>query len=124
MDSLGNTFSGLQNGQKTKKLFVTFPFSKLSWNFFQALLLHGYIQSFCMHRKEILVYLKYVGEEGVIQRIQRISSPKRRQYTSYTNIQKVSRGLGTLLLSTPQGILSDIEAQQKKVGGEVLCQIF
>lgn len=124
MDRLGNTFSGLQNAQKTKKKFVIFPFSKLSWNLFQTLLLHGYIQSFFVQKKSIIVYLKYSNNEGAIRHIQRVSSPKKRQYTSYKDVQRVFRGLGTTLLSTPQGIFSHVEASRKKLGGEVLCQIF
>lgn len=124
MDRLGNTFSCLQNGQKTKKKFVVFPFSKFSWNFFQSLLLHGYIQSFFVQKNSIIVYFKYVNNEGAIKDIQRVSSPKKREYTSYKNVQRAFRGLGTILLSTPQGIFSETEASRKRLGGEILCRIF
>jgi len=60
----------------------------------------------------------------VIREIERVSKPGRRVYSSMRNIPRVSNGLGVAILSTPQGVMSDAEARDRNIGGEVLCTIF
>jgi len=71
-----------------------------------------------------LIELKYYEGEPVIQQIKRISTPGRRVYSSVKQLPRVANGLGISILTTPQGVLSDAEAREANVGGEVICQVF
>ena len=70
------------------------------------------------------VALKYVHGNPVINEINRVSKPGRRVYSSIKNLQKTYNGLGISILSTPRGVMSDNEAREANVGGEVLCTIY
>jgi small subunit ribosomal protein S8 len=73
---------------------------------------------------EFEIELKYYDGQPVIREIKRISRPGRRVYASVRNLPRVSDGLGVAILSTPKGVMSDAEAREQNVGGEVLCQVF
>ena len=77
-----------------------------------------------LHVDELRVDLKYNEGTPVINKIERISKPGRRVYAKIKDLQKVYNGLGISILSTPRGVMSDQEARQANVGGEVLCQVF
>ena len=74
--------------------------------------------------RELVVQLKYYEGEPVIREISRVSKPGRRIYSKITDLQRVYNGLGIAILSTPHGVLSDNEARDQNVGGEILCQVF
>ena len=88
----------------------------------------GYIAEFAKIEKNglpvIEITLKYNGKKAAITEINRISKPGRRIYTGYSEIPKVIGGMGISILTTSKGILSDVEARQQKVGGEVLAQVW
>jgi len=73
---------------------------------------------------ELRIELKYNEGSPVISKINRVSKPGRRVYAKIKDLQKVYNGLGISILSTPRGVMSDHEARQQNVGGEVLCQVF
>ena len=75
-------------------------------------------------KAEFQIELKYFDGEPVIREIQRVSKPGRRVYSSVRNIPRVADGLGVSILSTPKGVMSDHEARNQNVGGEVLCRVF
>ena len=70
------------------------------------------------------IELKYYNGKPVISEIKRVSKPGRRVYSSIKNLQKTYNGLGISILSTPRGVMSDNEAREANVGGEVLCTIY
>jgi small subunit ribosomal protein S8 len=89
----------------------------------------GYIRDYSLKgndggQGEIAIELKYYEGEAVIRTIQRVSKPGRRVYSKIGDLKPVRHGLGIAILSTPSGVLSDHEARQRNVGGEVLCQVF
>ncbi|MEQ9449443.1 MAG: 30S ribosomal protein S8, partial [Rhodospirillaceae bacterium] len=89
----------------------------------------GYIRGFERYNvregvDEIRIELKYHEGTPVINKIMRVSKPGRRVYTKIKDLQKAYNGLGISILSTPRGVMSDHEARQQNVGGEVLCQVF
>jgi small subunit ribosomal protein S8 len=86
--------------------------------------IRGYSEVAVNGRAELQIELKYFDGEPVIREIQRVSKPGRRVYSSVKAIPRVSDGLGVSILSTPQGVMSDHEARNRNVGGEVLCRIF
>jgi small subunit ribosomal protein S8 len=136
MDKIANIFSHIQNTQKRGKTFVRISSSKMAERILNCLFIEGYIKGFSLIKElKKSVYVVYLGNSGYelsgtsfkqtgIQKIVRISKPGKRAYTNSKNLQKVKRGLGTLLVSTSQGILSDRDARFLKKGGEILCQIF
>lgn len=91
----------------------------------------GYIEDFNVQKISesnhdvVRLVLKYDAKENpVIHEIKKISKPGRRIYTKYRNIERVRDGFGTLILSTSQGLITDREAREKKVGGELICSIW
>ena len=70
------------------------------------------------------INLKYYEGDPVIKEIKRISKPGRRVYSRATSIPKIQNGLGMAIISTPQGVMSDIEARKNNIGGEIICKVF
>jgi len=128
-DPLGDLLTRIRNGQRAGKSVITTPASKLRENLLKVLEREGYIRSFERYEvrtgiDELKVELKYNEGEPVINEITRVSKPGRRVYAKIKDLPKVYNGLGISILSTPRGVMSDQEARQANVGGEVLCQIF
>ena len=128
-DPLGDLLTRIRNGQRANKSVITTPASKLRENLLRVLEREGYIRSFERYTvragvEELKIELKYNEGEPVINKIERISKPGRRVYAKIADLQKVYNGLGISIISTPRGVMSDAEARQANVGGEVLCQVF
>jgi small subunit ribosomal protein S8 len=128
-DPIGDTLTRIRNGQRARKTSVTAPASKLRENVLRVLEREGYIRGFERYNvrpgiDELRIELKYNEGEPVISRITRVSKPGRRVYAKIKDLPRVYNGLGISILSTPQGVMSDHEARDANVGGEVLCQVF
>ena len=128
-DPLGDMLTRIRNAQMRKKTSVSTPGSKLRRSVLDVLQSEGYIRGystvdFSNGRSEFEIELKYYDGEPVIREAQRISRPGRRVYASVKNIPRVNNGLGVSILSTPKGVMSDAEARDQNVGGEVLCRVF
>jgi small subunit ribosomal protein S8 len=128
-DPLGDLLTRIRNGQRATKSVITTPASKLRENLLRVLEREGYIRGFERYTvrpgvEELKIELKYNEGEPVINEIMRVSKPGRRVYAKIKDLPKVYNGLGISILSTPRGVMSDHEARQANVGGEVLCQIF
>lgn len=118
----------LKNGQLAKKSVVSSPFSKMKQSILDILQKEGFIKGFNVEKsdsfEQLDVELSYHNGEPVIKEIEIISKPGKRKYTSVEDIPVVYNGLGMVILSTPKGILSDVEAKNANVGGELLLKIF
>ena len=127
-DPLGDMLTRIRNAQMRKKSKVSTPGSKIRQRVLDVLQAEGYIRGYSTieqdGRSEFEIELKYYDGEPVIREIERISKPGRRVYSSVRNIPRVSNGLGVSIVSTPQGVMSDAEARDRNLGGEVLCTIF
>jgi small subunit ribosomal protein S8 len=128
-DPVGDLLSRIRNGQRAGKATITTPASGLRENLLRVLEREGYIRGFERYTvrqgvEELRVDLKYNEGSPVINKIERVSKPGRRVYAKIKDLQKVYNGLGISILSTPRGVMSDQEARQANVGGEVLCQVF
>lgn len=128
-DTLGDMLTRIRNGQRAKKNSIVTPASKLRQNVLEVLQREGYIRGFDRYQvkegiEEIKVELKYFEEMPVIKEIARVSTPGRRVYAKIKDLPKYYNGLGIAVLSTPKGVMSDQEARQANVGGEVLCKVF
>ncbi len=128
-DPIADMLTRIRNALRIERPHVDIPSSKLKVGIAEALQREGYIWDFEVVEQRpqdvLRVNLKYgPNGERVIQQLQRVSKPGRRRYTSIDGIPEVLDGLGISVLSTNQGVLSNREAQQKRVGGEVLCSVW
>ncbi len=128
-DTLGDMLTRIRNGQTTNKKVVDAPASRFRKNVLEVLKREGFIRNF--EEKQMRpginffeIELKYYNGKPVISEIKRVSKPGRRVYSSIKNLQKTYNGLGISILSTPRGVMSDNEAREANVGGEVLCTIY
>lgn len=128
-DPLADMLTRIRNGQRANKSVVPTPASKLRAAVLEVLKSEGYIRGFTRREPEpgkavFDIELKYNEGRSVISEIHRVSRPGRRVYSGIKELPRVYSGLGISVLSTPRGVLSDIEARKQNVGGEVLCQVF
>ena len=128
-DPLGDMLTRIRNGQQARKDTISAPASHLRANVLDVLKREGYIRDYIRREvrpgiAEVDIQLKYHEGEPVIREINRVSTPGRRVYSKIKDLQRVYNGLGIAILSTPRGVLSDTEARDMNVGGEVLCQVF
>tara|TARA_R100001086_G_C11676254_1_gene214357 strand:+ start:181 stop:579 length:399 start_codon:yes stop_codon:yes gene_type:complete len=128
-DPVGDMLTRIRNGQRVGKSSVVSPASKLRTGVLDVLQREGYIRGYSINEirkgvSEINIELKYFEGEGVIKQIDRVSTPGRRVYSKIKDLPKVYNGLGIAVLSTPRGVLSDQEAREQNVGGEILCKVF
>ena len=128
-DPLGDMLTRIRNAQMRKSSTVSTPGSQLRRNVLDVLQSEGYIRGYSTvdfdnGRSEFEIELKYYDGEPVIRDVERVSRPGRRVYVSVKNIPRVANGLGVSILSTPKGVMSDAEARDQNVGGEVLCRVF
>jgi small subunit ribosomal protein S8 len=128
-DPLSDLLTRIRNGQAARLSEIKSPSSKLRANVLEVLKREGYIRDYSVKQNDngssqLNVELKYSEGQPVIKEITRVSKPGRRVYTQIKDVPRVYNGLGISILSTPRGVLSDKEAREANVGGEVLCRVF
>ena len=128
-DPIGDMFSRIRNAQMRLLNYVEIPSSNFRKNILEILKTEGYIKYYFIEKSEnkkitLKISLKYYEGDPVIKEIKRISKPGRRVYSRANSIPKVMNGLGLAILSTPKGVMSDVEARKNNVGGEIICRIF
>ncbi len=127
-DPLGDMLTRIRNGQRAKKDSVVTPASKLRANVLEVLKREGYIRGYTQEELAghggLRIELKYFEGQSAIKHIARVSKPGRRVYSGSSELPTIRNGLGIVIVSTPRGVLSDAEAREQKVGGEVLAEVF
>ena len=128
-DPLGDLLTRIRNGQSARLSAVSSPASKHRISVLEVLKREGFIRDYSIIKNdngsaELSVELKYSEGQPVIKEISRISKPGRRVYSKVTEVPRFYNGLGISILSTPRGVLSDKEALEANVGGELLCRVF
>ena len=131
MDQISDLLTRIRNANLRQKDRVDVPHTKIKMEIVRILKDEGFIANYKTffangnNRGTIRVFLKYSPEkEAVIRGIQRVSKPGLRIYRSYREIPRVRGGFAVTILSTPQGVLTDKQAKEKKAGGEILCQVW
>ena len=124
-DPIADLLTRIRNAQRGEKVSVLIPASRTKKAIVQVLQDEGYVER-CAEQsvdgKPVLeVFLKYYAGQPVIENIQRVSTPGRRQYKGCDELPRVAGGLGVAIVSTSKGIMSDRVARKSGVGGEVLC---
>lgn len=128
-DPLGDMLTRIRNGQMARKVTIPVPASKMRARVLDVLQREGFIRGYSWSEikagiSELDVELKYADGEPVIKEISRVSRPGRRVYSGIDNLPRIYNGLGISILSTSKGVMSDTEAREQNVGGEVLCRVF
>ncbi|KQU49577.1 MULTISPECIES: 30S ribosomal protein S8 [Sphingomonas] len=127
-DPLGDLLTRIRNGQRAKKDSVLSPASKLRIRVLDVLQREGYIRGYSDEQMGpaagVRIELKYFEGQPAIKHVARVSKPGRRVYSGSQELPRIMNGLGITIVSTPNGVLSDAEAREQNVGGEVLAEVF
>ncbi len=130
-DPLGDLLTRIRNGQRAKKDSVVSPASKLRSRVLDVLQREGYIRGYSEEafgskgqHGGLRIELKYFEGAPAIQHLARVSKPGRRVYSGSKELPVIRNGLGITIVSTPRGVLSDSEARESNVGGEILAEVF
>lgn len=129
-DPIADMLTRIRNANVRKHKTVDIPSSKMKLAIADILVREGYVEKYELvdngNFKDIRITLKYTadGAERILTGIKRISKPGLRVYAGKENMPKVLNGLGTAIISTNVGVITDKEARQKGVGGEVLCFVW
>ena len=129
-DTISDVLTRIRNANMVKHQIVQIPSTKMSIAIAEILKEEGFIEDFETYtensRKFLLVSLKYKGKqrEPVITKIERISKPGLRVYTKAKQLPKVLGNLGIAIVSTSQGVITNLKAKELGVGGEILCYIW
>ena len=126
-DPIADCLTRIRNGLMRGKDSVLIPYSKLKHDLVNVLIAEGYLKASKKiddSKPMIEVELKYHNELPVIKELKRISKPSLRKYSGTSDIDSVKGGLGSFIISTNQGLMTDKEAKAKNVGGEILCEVF
>ena len=129
-DPIGDLLTRVRNGSRAGKAQVDVPASKIGSALMECLKQEGYIQNWRLMAEGnpqgiLRIYLKYTkARKPILRQIKRISRPGLRIYTTKDRIPKIYSGIGTAILTTPKGILTDAQARAQGVGGEVICHVW
>ena len=127
-DPIGDMIARVKNAQARKHKKVELPSSKFKSKIADILKNEGFIKDFKVsteENKDILsLELKYHSGNPVISNFERVSKPGRRIFSSADSLPKINNGLGIAILSTPKGVMTDMDARKQKVGGEIICKVF
>ena len=127
-DPIGDMLARLKNSQMRNHKKLQLPSSKFKIRIAEILKSEGYIIDYEVkseqNKSNLLISLKYNSGNPVINSIERVSKPGRRIFSSAESLPKVNNGLGIAIISTPKGVMTDIDARKQKIGGEIICKVF
>ena len=127
-DPIGDMLARIKNSQMRSQKKVEMPSSKFKTKIAEVLKEEGFIIDFKVEENEkkqnLIIMLKYNFGNPVINTIERVSKPGRRIFSSANGLPKINNGLGIAIISTPKGVMTDIDARKQRVGGEIICKVF
>ena len=128
-DPIGDMIARLKNAQVRNHKKVVLPSSKFKTKIADVLKNEGFIIDYKVNENEgnkpdLEINLKYNYGSPVISTIERVSKPGRRIFSSAESLTKINNGLGIAIISTPKGVMTDVDARKQKVGGEIICKVF
>lgn len=128
-DPIGDLLARIRNGQLRGAAKVKSPNSRQRVRVLDVLQAEGFIRGYAEvefkgGRRELEIELKYHEGRPVIRELKRVSTPGRRVYASVRDLRPHRSGLGLSIVSTPQGVMTDTNAREKNVGGEIICRVF
>tara|TARA_B100001175_G_scaffold197888_1_gene167980 strand:+ start:1215 stop:1613 length:399 start_codon:yes stop_codon:yes gene_type:complete len=128
-DPIGDMIARIKNAQFRNHKKIELPSSNFKVKIADVLKNEGFIIDYKIHSKDsnksnLEINLKYNGGYPVISTIERVSKPGRRIFSSASSLPKINNGLGIAIISTPKGVMSDMDARKNKLGGEIICKVF
>ena len=128
-DPIGDMIARIKNAQLRSHKKVNLPSSNFKIKISDILKNEGFIKDFKVesgeNNKNVLsLELKYHSGNPVINTFERVSKPGRRIFSSADSLPKINNGLGIAIVSTPKGVMTDIDARKNRVGGEIICKVF
>ena len=127
-DPIGDMIARIKNAQSRNHKKVELPSSNFKIKIAEILKNEGFVRDFKINsenNKPILsLELKYHSGNPVINAFERVSKPGRRIFSSADGLPKINNGLGIAIISTPKGVMTDVDARKQKVGGEIICKVF
>ena len=127
-DPIGDMISRIKNAQARNHKKVELPSSNFKTKIADILKNEGFIKDFKVFDEEkkpvLSLELKYHYGNPVISNFERVSKPGRRIFSSADSLPKINNGLGIAIISTPKGVMTDMDARKQKIGGEIICKVF
>ena len=127
-DPIGDMIARIKNAQSRNHKIVELPSSNFKSKIANILKNEGFIKDFKIlaeGKKPILsLELKYHSGNPVISNFERVSKPGRRIFSSANSLPRINNGLGIAIVSTPKGVMTDMDARKQKIGGEIICKVF
>ena len=127
-DPIGDMIARIKNAQMRNHKKVELPSSNFKVKILDILKSEGFIIDYKVSddqkKPNLLINLKYHSGNPVINTIERVSKPGRRIFSRAESLPKINNGLGIAIVSTPKGVMSDVDARKQKVGGEIICKVF
>jgi small subunit ribosomal protein S8 len=126
-DPISDMLTRIRNANRALLPVVEVPHSKIKESIAGILKREGYVADFTVEGKvprTMKVKLKYQGKKSIIEGLRRVSTPGLRRYVGATDIPRVRGGLGVAIVSTSEGLLTDVQARKKKIGGELICFVW
>lgn len=123
-DAIADMFARISNGYRARKKEISLPHSTFKRAVGKALERHGFVKSVKDKEGKLVIVLKYDGKTPALSALVRVSKPGLRVFLSKSKLRPVLGGLGVSIISTPLGVLSDSEAREKGVGGEVVGRVW
>jgi len=127
-DPIGDMIARIKNAQMRNHKKVELPSSNFKVKILDILKSEGFIIDYKINKETnkpiVLIDLKYHSGNPVISTIERISKPGRRIFSRAESLPKINNGLGIAIISTPKGVMTDIDARKQKIGGEIICKVF
>ena len=127
-DPIGDMIARIKNAQSRNHKMVELPSSNFKSKIAGILKNEGFIKEFKVNsenkKSTLTLELKYHSGSPVISAFERVSKPGRRIFSSAESLPKINNGLGIAIISTPKGVMTDIDARKQRVGGEIICKVF
>jgi small subunit ribosomal protein S8 len=128
-DPIADLLTRIKNGLRVKKKQVTASYSKIKVGILKILKEKNLIQGFKVQengvKKNFIIYLKYDEDgEPLIEDLKRVSKPGRRVYAGYKDLKPLRGGFAFRIISTSRGLMTDEEARKRKLGGEIICEVY
>ena len=127
-DPIGDMIARVKNAQARSHKKVELPSSNFKTKIAGILKNEGFIKDFKIiedkNKPLLTLELKYHSGNPVISNFERVSKPGRRIFSSAESLPKINNGLGIAIISTPKGVMTDLDARKQKIGGEIICKVF
>ena len=127
-DPIGDMIARVKNAQSRNHKKVELPSSNFKVKIAEILKNEGFVKDFKVNSENnknlLALELKYHSGNPVINTFERVSKPGRRIFSSASGLPKINNGLGIAIVSTPKGVMTDLDARKQRVGGEIICKVF